>query len=463
MRLFPSARLFVAALVLSTCLMPGANASSPIRRMPSAVRPQVLQPIVRRAATSPIQHVIFVVQENRSFNFMFMGYKGALTQNYGYDTNHNKIMLHQQTISTSWDIDHSINAYYADCDGTGSLPGTNCKLDGWNNAEACCNQPANFGYAYAIPSEVKPYWTMAKQYVLADHMFQSNLDGSFVSHQYAIAAYADQTVNFPSSDWGCPGGAEDRVETLTQQRTYGQSIVTCFNDPTIGAEADTAGLTWRFYTGSPTGNGGIWSAYQAISPIYNGSDWNADVIPSQSQFLSDVGKGKLANITWITPTWSNSDHGGMDSSGGPAWVTSIVDAVGKSKFWDSTAIFVMWDDWGGFFDPVQPVTEDYDGLGFRVPLIIISPYAKKHFVAHAQYETASVLRFIEDNFGLGQLAAADARANDPASAAFNYNRKPRPFKKIEGAKPYRVLEAARGPSGATAAPGASGRRLNAGS
>jgi phospholipase C len=126
----------------------------------------------------------------------------------------------------------------------------------------------------------------------------------------------------------------------------------------------------------------------------------------------------------------------MMAAGGPAWVTSIVDAVGQSKFWDSNVIFVMWDDWGGYFDPVKPVTKDYDGLGFRVPLIIISPYAKRHVVLHRQLETASVLRFIEDNFGLSVLAAADARAADPAAAALDYSQRPRPFKSIEGALRY---------------------------
>ena len=103
----------------------------------------------------------------------------------------------------------------------------------------------------------------------------------------------------------------------------------------------------------------------------------------------------------------------------------------------------MWDDWGGFFDPVPPVYEDYDGLGFRVPLLIVSPYAKKGYVTHVQYETASVLRYIEDNFGLPQLAASDKRANDPAGDVFDYGQKPRPFKNIKDAMPpgyWRLLE-----------------------
>jgi phospholipase C len=117
-----------------------------------------------------------------------------------------------------------------------------------------------------------------------------------------------------------------------------------------------------------------------------------------------------------------------------------VNAVGQSKFWDSTAIFVIWDDWGGWFDPVVPVYKDYDGLGFRVPLIMISPYAKAHYVTHVQYESSSVLRFVEDNFGLKPLAQSDRRAANPANDAFDFNQKPITFKPI----PYQTPKALTG-------------------
>ena len=181
--------------------------------------------------------------------------------------------------------------------------------------------------------------------------------------------------------------------------------------------------------------------------IFNGPDWNADVINPPSRFFNDVGAGQLANVTWITPTSLTRITPGLNSSTGPAWVASLVNAIGTSKFWKSTAIFVMWDDWGGWFDPVKPVYEDYDGLGFRVPVIMVSPYAKRGYVTHVQYETASVLRFIEDTFGLAQLAAADARANDPAIDAFDYSQAPRKFEEIPGAKPraYWMLQEQRSP------------------
>jgi phospholipase C len=383
------------------------------------------------ASGGVIQHVVYIIQENRSFNNLFMGFKGAKTQNYGYNTSGVKIKLHSQTISTNWDIDHSANGFFAAYN--------NGALNGWNNEYACCGQPANFAFAYAPKSETKTYWDMAKQYVLADEFFQSNLDGSYIAHQYAIAAYANGEVNFPSTDWGCQGGANDVLPTLLANRTYGPNVPVCEDYTTLGDELDQASLSWRFYTYPYNESGGLWSAYSAINHIYNGPDWSEDVITPATQFQTDVKNGDLAAVTWITPSFINSDHGGMDSTGGPAWVTSLVNTVGESQFWDSTAIFIIWDDWGGWFDPVAPIYLDYDGTGFRIPCIAISAYAKQGYVSHVQYESSSVLRFMEDNFGLAPLAASDSRAADPASDFFDFSQQPRTF--VPFAKPPPLHEA----------------------
>ncbi|MGA8097427.1 MAG: alkaline phosphatase family protein [Candidatus Cybelea sp.] len=431
----------LAALALA-CAVAGCARSAvppPGGALPNLVTLSLSKGEGRHGQTnSPIKHVVYIIQENRSFNAMFYGFPGATTAKYGFNSQGKKIALTPQSLATTWDLGHASQAYFAACDGQGSLPGTDCKMDGWNNETSSgFGVPSNPQYTYVKESEIVPYWAMAKQYVLADNMFASNLDGSFIAHQYLVAGFASSAVDFPAGAWGCEGGKTDTVLTITQQRTYGSPIVTCFENPTLAAEADTAGVSWRFYADATNGSGGFWSSYQADKPIYGGPDWNTDVINPPSQFLTDIGKGELAQITWITPTWPTSDHPEGQASEGPSWVASVVDAVGKSKFWKSTAIFIQWDDWGGFYDPVKPVFEDYDGLGFRVPLIMISPYAKKASVTHVQYETASVLRFIEDNFGLEQMAASDKRANDPANdpTSFDYSQTPRRFKGIAGSKP----------------------------
>lgn len=384
--------------------------------------------------SSKIEHVVYIVQENRSFNDLFMGYPGAKTVTSGKNSMGKTIELQPVSLKTVYEIDHSARGMFAACRGTGKLPGTHCRMDGFNLEDEYGGPPEG-QYVYVPRSETKPYWDMAREFVLADHMHASQLDESFVAHQYIIAAQAHSSVDVPDGAWGCEGGASDVVQTITHKRTYGADQQPCFNYQTLGDELDAAGLSWRFYTSSYTRPlGGFWSGYQAVKHIFDGPDWKKDVIVPQKRFLTDIKTGRLARFTWITPLCPDSDH--LDCGGGlgPSWVTSLVNAVGESKFWDTTAVFVQWDDWGGTYDPVPPPYEDYDSLGFRVPLIVISAYAKKNYVSHVQYETASVLRFAEDLFGLAHLSAADGRATSPAADCFDFSQKPRTFVPIKAPK-----------------------------
>ena len=425
--------LACAAAVLAGCATPHAAATPPTTPLAGAARLEA--PLHgRRAGTSPIQHVVIIVQENRSFNYMFHGYPGATTADYGYNSSGQKIKLKPVSLAETYEIDHTSPDYFLACDGSGSIPGTNCKMDGFDKEYVDGKAPANPQYAYAPKRDVKPYWSMAKQYVLGDHMFTSQIDASFVSHQYIIAGQANSEVDLPTGLWGCGAGGSDTVTTLTASRTIGPSQSPCQDYQTLGDEAVNAGLTWRFYSVPSNGTAYVWNGYQAVNHVYNGPQWNNIVTPP-SQFLTDVQNGTLANVTWVEPTWADSDHSGSGSKTGPAWVASVVNAVGESKFWDSTAIFVMWDEWGGWYDPVAPPYEDYDGLGFRVPLLVISPYAKQGYVSHTQFEHGSILRFVEDTFGLPQLAASDTRANDPAADCMNYSQPARAFTPITGSRP----------------------------
>jgi phospholipase C len=389
-----------------------------------------------------IKHIVYIVQENRSFDNLFQGYPGADTVSKGKDSNGNTIELVPSGLGAYYVIDHSAQAMFSACNGTGSLPGTKCRMNGFNN-ESSWDYPRNLKhpqYVYVPHNQTKPYFDMAHEWVLADKMFQSQLDESFVAHQYIIAAQADSAVDLPYGAWGCQGGPSDVVATITKDRDpSGPKEQACFDYQTLADELDHAKLSWRFYASSygsaQSGDGAEWSGYMAVKHIFNGPDWQKDVISPNWKFLTDVHAGKLANFTWITPVCDDSDHVNCPGGYGPSWVAALVNAVGKSKFWDSTAIFVQWDDWGGTYDHVPPPYRDYDSLGFRVPLLVISPYAKHDYVSHEQYETASVLRFAEDLYGLGQLAAADRRANSPADDCFNFTAKPRPFKAIAAPKP----------------------------
>lgn len=412
----------VAVALLTAC---GGGSSSPIPNAQS-----------HTPSENKIQHVVIIVQENRSFNNLFYGYPGAHTVGYGYDKLGRKIALRPIGLQTAWDLDHSSYSFFSACNGSGSYPGTDCRMNGFTLEYVGCghaNYPPcpikNPPYAYVPHYETKPYFDMAKQYVLADRMFASNFDASsFISHQYIIAAQASSAVNYPDNAWGCEGGIKDVIDTVTQQRTLcGSYIRTCFEHLTLGDELDRTALSWGFYAAAyGSGYISIWSAYQAIKHIYYGPDWEKDVLPN-TRFFDDVEHGKLRTVSWITPTCANSDHAGCGSDTGPSWVASLVNAIGKSRYWNSTAIFIFWDDYGGWYDDVPPPFADYDGLGMRVPLLVISPYAKRGYVSHVQYEHGSILKFIEDRFGLPRLAASDTRANSLETDCFDFSQSPRRF------------------------------------
>jgi phospholipase C len=408
-----------ATLCVAGCAAPGLTAHAP----------SAAAAITRHRATasSPIQHVVIIIQENRSFDDLFQGYPGANTVPAGLDHEGNLVQLQPVSLAAPYDVLHGLGSFTKAYDGG--------KLDGFDR-EHVTHRPANDPdpqYGYVPASEIGPYLALAQQYVLSDATFSSQLDGSFTAHQYLIAAQAMHAVNFPSGGWGCPSG---EVGTLLPSRMPGPREPACFGTsdpasyPTLGDELDAAGLPWRFYAPAIGTSGALWSAYHAVKHVYGRTDWNDDVISPQTNILTDAPGGTLAAVTWVVPDVHDSDHANSKSTTGPQWVANVVNAIGESPFWSSSVIFVIWGDWGGWYDHVPPPQLDYDGLGFRVPLLCISPYAKQNYVSHVQLESASVLRYVEDNFGLNQLAAADARATDAGSDCLNPSQRARKFTPI---------------------------------
>lgn len=328
-----------AALLLSACNANGSSGSTPGVPVVNAAQREAPLPPTHRHTSSKIQHIVIIVQENRSFNNLFMGFPGAKTRSYGYDTSDQKIKLQPVGLETTWDIVHDSGDFIAACNGTGSIPGTNCKMNGFDNEYWYCGKSgypqcpnANPPYSYVPRTETAPYFAMGKQYVLADEMFASNFDASsFISHQYIIAGQAESAVNYPYTAWGCPGGSGDQIATVGPQRQVPYSYeVVCWDPTTLGDELDKKGISWAYYATSYSGSPGIWSAYQAIKHIYYGADWSKDIISPPSQFLTDVANGNLRSVSWVTPTCANSDHAGCGSNTGPSWVTSSMRSANRS-------------------------------------------------------------------------------------------------------------------------------------
>jgi phospholipase C len=301
------------------------------------------------------------------------------------------------------------------------------KMDGFDLAPVAPSPTAP--YQYVRRSDVAPYWALANQYALADRMFTSQIDGSFAAHQYLVAAQTGG-IDLPDAQpWGCDAPPGTTIWTLGPNRTYGPGVFPCFSYATVADTLDAKAIPWRYYAPSIRGqdpSGWVWDAFDATSKVRYGQDWDENVRSPETSFLSDIAGGTLAAVTWVIPDLLNSDHGGAGSAGGPEWVASVVNAVGQSRFWNTSAVVVMWDDWGGFYDHVPPPQLDGNGLGFRVPLLVISPYAKRGYVSHVQFETSSIVKFIEATFGLPALAASDARAAN-LSDCFDFTQPPRTF------------------------------------
>lgn len=360
-----------------------------------------------------IRHVIVIFQENRTVDNLFNGFPGADTRTYALDSNGKSIPLKPESLSGQPDKSHSHETWWKEWNKG--------KMDGFPSSTM----------TYVPPSETGPYWQMAKKFAFGDRMFQSNTGPSFVAHQYLIAGQSANVDGNPKGPiWGCDAASNERVTLIGPNGTSIPGPFPCFDYPTMADLLDTARLSWKYYAPGAGDSFNILSAYQAIRHIRYGDDWNTSVVSPETQVLSDIQNGNLASVSWVVPSFANSDHPGPASTTyGPQWVASIVNAVGESQYWDSTAILISWDDWGGFYDHVSPPQVDQMGLGFRVPLIVVSPYARPGYVSHVTHEFGSLLRFIEDAFHLPSLNTRDA-VSDNLGDCFDFTQKPIPYEKI---------------------------------
>ena len=365
--------------------------------------------------SGPISHVVIVVQENRSFDNLFATYPNADGTTKGLLYNGHHVDLNERKLESGLILDNSWKAFVVDYNGG--------KMNGFNlvyvNEHRC-----TCAYQYVNPNDIKPYWSMAKHYVLGDHMFPTQASGSFTAHQDLIRGGTELNsyetlIDFPTDGpWGCdaPPGVATSLLTSSGQYLGNQGPSPCFTYNTMRDLLDAKGVSWKYYTPTITTHGGdLWNAFDAIKAVRYGSEWTANISSPETNIFKDISGNALPAVSWVIPDGQNSDHPAQQTWGikkdtGPSWVASIVNAIGQSQYWNSTAIVVVWDDWGGFYDHVAPPQLDYTGLGFRVPLLVVSPYAKPGYVSHTPYEFASILKFVEQTFGLGNLGTTDVRA-----------------------------------------------------
>ncbi|HZY98430.1 MAG TPA: alkaline phosphatase family protein [Candidatus Baltobacteraceae bacterium] len=433
-----------AVFALALALLAGCGRSPGLPFSPSANAPTTDSP-----TTSPIKHVVIVIQENRTFDDFFATFPGADGTTHGIDHNGNRVPLVKGDL-IQYGVAHSYSTFKKELDGG--------KMDGFDLADGSIHHVQQrmgaYMFRYVDPAQIQPYWTMAKQYVLADHMFQTQGSGSFTAHQDLIrggTAISQWTsiIDDPSdsggqqSAWGCDAPAHTYTQLINFQDEYLRRAgpFPCFTWWTLADLVDRAQLTWKYYTPLLCCSGGaLWSAFDAVKAVRYSPEWKNNVISPPSTVLQDAKQGKLPSVSWVVPEVHDSDHPGGLQDYGPEWVASVVNAIGEGPDWNSTAIVVVWDDWGGMFDHVRPPHADHQGgLGFRVPIIVISPYAKTAHVSHTQYEFGSILKFVENTFRLGPLGTTDVRATSIADC-FNFDQSPRKFTPIPARLPQSFFE-----------------------
>ena len=416
------APFFASALILSACA--GQNPAVP----PVASASQAQYPTAYLGASqalfapgSRIKHVIVLVQENRTVDNLFQGLPGADTVSSGLTHTGQRVQLKPVPFEEVWDPDHTHHAWVADYDGG--------KMDGFDIPQTTPAGPADFNYSYVPQNETGPYFALAEQYAFADRNFSAETGPSYPGHQYLIAGQSDYAIGDPNDPlfrWDCQAQPGTTTPTLDAQGRVIRGPYPCYNYQTLGDLLDKKHVSWRYYTEIEEKYLGIGvQPYGAISHIYNGKDWN-NVVAPQVQLFADLFTGNLASVTYVNSMLPTSDHAQQSTNYGPDWIGTIVNAVGLSPYWKDTAVLVTWDDWGGWYDHVRPPQLDRMGLSFRVPLIVISPWSKHGYVSHYQHEPGSILKFIEQTFGLGSLGTTDARADNLADC-FDFAQQIEPF------------------------------------
>jgi len=374
-------------------------------------------------AGSPIDHIVIIMQENRTFDNLFNGFPGADTVQSGL-SNGKVIALQPVSLSDSRDLDHSHVSWLRAVH--------NGAMDGFAQSQV---SPSTLPYSYVSESQVEPYWTLAREYVLGDRMFESSSGPSYPSHQYLIAGQSALVAENPSGGWGCDAGSSSLAPLIGPNGTeLMPGLPPCFDYPTVADLLDPAGVSWRYYAPDPDDGFYELSAFQAVRHIRYSSDWQTKVIFPATRVQVDIANNELAQVTWIIPDMDNSDHPGSGSTDGPDWVASIVNAIGQSKYWNSTAIFVTWDDWGGWYDHVLPPKVDEMGYGLRVPLLVISPWARHGYISHTVHEASGFITFIEHNFNLGSLGQRDESA-DRFADCFDFTQPKAPFVPVKTGSP----------------------------
>jgi phospholipase C len=441
-----AAVVVVIAAVAGILLSRSSSATAPPSTTGPAVDPARLHGIHK------IQHVVVVMQENRSFDTYFGTFPGAdglPTNAAGHFTSclpnpatgHCLAPFHDLSDKQDGGPHHAFDAVKS-IDG-GSMDGfitaavTSSHFQ-WciaHASEGICDldprHPDVMGYHTA--REIPNYWRYARSFVLQDHMFEPTIGWSVASHLFAVSAWSARCRSAfkPMSCVSNPEGSPPPPDAVPGGPAYPWTDLTYL--------LHRAHVSWRYYVAGgrePDCADGDMVCTLPVQRPAKASIWNplprfTDVtqtgqrgnIQRANAFFTAAQAGSLPAVSWVVPAERSSEHPPALVSKGQRWVTDVVNAVMTGPDWKSTAIFVTWDDWGGFYDHVRPPHVDVDGYGLRVPGLVISPYARRGMVDHQTLSFDAYLKFIEDDFLSGARidpatdgrpdSRPDVRENEP--------------------------------------------------
>jgi phospholipase C len=376
---------------------------------------------ISSTTTPKIQHVVFIIKENRSFDEYFGQFPGANGSRFGTLSNGQVIPLGHTPDQVAHDIGHDWFSGIEVIDG-GKMDLFDINYGG--------NLKGDFlAFTQMGQADIPNYWAYAQRFSLADNMFSSLHGPSLPNHLYTIAGQSDGVVSVPalpdptSKGWGCDSVSPLTVQFLQSDGSLADGVP-CFDIQTLGDVLDAGKVSWKSYSGLYGASGYQWNVYNNIRHIRFGPEWS-NRIADQNLFDNDALTGNLPAVAWLTAPNEKTEHPNYSTCYGENWTVDKINAIMQGPDWGSTAIFLTWDDFGGFYDHVAPPQIDNFGLGPRVPMIIISPYATAGVITHTVYEFSSVLRFIEEIFNLPALKTRDVTANDMMDA-FDFTQKPLP-------------------------------------
>lgn len=464
-------------LALSACSTPPSTHQSGVERVSGGETGGYIVP----PGIHKIKHVIVIEQENRSFDNFFGTYPGAdgipmknaeATVCVPNPATAGCTRPYHDTTDEDGGGPHNEKNALADVNG-GKMDGFIIQRDVAKNSKANCRSaldPACSTSASTVPdvmgyhtaAEVPNYWTYAKNFVLNDHMFEPVKSWSLPDHFYLVSGWSAKCKNAnPSSCVSSIVAPAGRNSVAKMQAAVSQALSTGTAD-VVAAWTDLTWLmylkhvSWAYYV--QTGNQpdcandgaetcapiaqsattpGIWNPLPIFEDVQKDGQLK-NILPLDSYFAS-AKAGTLPAVSWVTPSQADSDHPPASVHQGQAYVTAVINAAMKSPDWDSTAIFLQWDDWGGFYDNVVPPSVDQNGYGLRVPALVISPYAKQGYIDHQILSSDAYLKFVEDDFlGGARLDPKTDGRPDPRPDVredakilgnmvndFNFNQKPR--------------------------------------